>query len=258
MAIITFMSDFGTSDHYVAAVKARILSINPSIQVVDISHEINPFDIGHGAYVLRSVFRDFPEGTIHLVSVDSQGEGINKYIAVKVEDHMFVGADNGLFSMISSKEPTIIAELHQSGDESPNFPARDILSKAAAMLASGSNVQDVGTFTSEYTRLLNRQVKATKQQISGNVIRVDHYGNLITNIEEEVFEILKKGRGYKVSFGREVVEKVSKAYHGVEAGECFVTFSSLGFLEIGINEGNAAELLGLGNESPVQIFFNEE
>ncbi len=257
MAIITFMSDFGTGDHYVAAVKARILGINPGLQIVDISHDINPFDIGHGAYVLRSVFRDFPEGTVHLVAVDSQGSGQNKNIVLKIEDHFFVGADNGLFGMVSEKEPSLIAEIHQSGDERPNFPARELFAKAAAMLASGSNVQDVGNFMSEYNRMLNRQVKATKKQISGHVIRVDHYGNLITNIEEEVFNILRKKRGYRVSFGREVIDKITKAYYDVEAGECFVTFNSLGFLEIGINEGNASELLGLRIESSVQIFFED-
>jgi S-adenosylmethionine hydrolase len=255
MALITFMSDFGTSDHYVAAVKARILSINPGLQIVDISHTIAPFDIGHGAYVLRSVFRDFPEGTIHLVAVDSQGPGKNRNIILKIEDHFFVGADNGLLSMISEKEPTIIAEVHQNEGESPNFPARAVLAKTAAMLASGSHVQDVGNFTTDYYKLLNRQVKATKKQISGNVIRVDHYGNLITNIEEEVFNLLKKDRGYRVSFGREILDSISSAYCDVEAGECFISFNSLGYLEIGINKGNASELLGMGIDSPVQIFF---
>ncbi|MFC2123230.1 S-adenosyl-l-methionine hydroxide adenosyltransferase family protein [Bacteroidota bacterium] len=257
MALITFMSDFGTSDHYVAAVKARILSINPGLKIVDISHNINQFDIGHGAYVLKSVFHDFPEGTIHLAAVDSQGIGKNKNIVLKIEDHFFVGADNGLFSMLSEKDPSIIAELHHSEEECPNFPAREVLAKAAAMLASGSNVQDVGNFTSEYNRLLSRQVKATKKQISGNVIRVDHYGNLITNIEEEVFNILKKNRGYTVSFGREVMDRISTAYCDVEAGDCFISFNSLGYLEIGINKGNASELLGLSIDSPVQIFFSE-
>jgi hypothetical protein len=257
MALITFMSDFGIVDHYVAAIKARILSINPGLNIVDISHEITPFDIAHGAYVLKSVFRDFPKGTVHLVAVDSQGSGKDRSIGIQLEEHCFIGTDNGLFSLISDKEPAMIVELYQSDTEQPNFPAKEIFAKSAAMLASGSSLQDIGNFSEGYNKLLGRQVRATKKQISGNVIRADRYGNLITNIEEEVFKILKKDRGYRVCFGREVVETISKAYYNVEAGECFVTFNSLGLMEIGINQGNAVELLGLGNDSSVQIYFND-
>lgn len=257
MAIITFMSDFGTSDHYVAAIKARILTINPGLDIIDISHEIAPFDIAHGAYVLKSVFREFPKGTVHLVAVDSQGGGKDRSIAMKLEDHFFIGADNGLFSLISDKEPSMIAELHQSGSDKTSFPAREIFAKTAAMLASGSSMEDIGKFCEGPKKLLARQVKATKKQIAGNVIRVDRYGNLITNIEEEVFNMLKKDRGFRISFSREVVEVIHKSYYKVEPGECFVIFNSLGYMEIGINQGNAAELLGLGIDSPVQIFFEE-
>jgi len=258
MAIITFMSDYGTKDHYVAAVKAKILCINPGINIVDISHSIKPFDIAHASYVLKAVFRDFPEGTVHLCCVDTIGPRGSRNVAIKLEDHFFVGNDNGLLSLISEKEPSIMTELFNSDNENCSFPARDILAKAAAMLASGSNLNDVGTFTKEIDRRIARKSRATKKQISGNVIHIDHYGNLVTNIEEEVFNIICKDRKYIIQFAREKLNGINSLSNETEDGDCFVLFNSGGFLEIGINKGNASELLGLKYDSPVNIFFEGE
>ncbi len=257
MAIITFMSDFGMSDHYVSAVKAKIISINPGLRICDISHYIEPYNIAHAAFVLKSVFRDFPKGTIHLIAVNSHGEKVKRYMASKIEDHYFVGADNGLFSLICESEPTMIAELFGSEGDNTSFPAKNILAKAAAMLASGSSMNDIGSYTRDYVRRIDRKFRATKKQISGNVIKVDHYGNLITNIEEEVFEILKKERPYSVQFGREKVEKINTSYNDLDDGDCFAIFNDLGLLEIGITRGNASKLLGLRYDSPVNIVFND-
>ncbi|MGF1636303.1 MAG: S-adenosyl-l-methionine hydroxide adenosyltransferase family protein [Cyclobacteriaceae bacterium] len=252
------MSDFGTTDHYVAAVKAKILSVNPSVNIVDISHYIDAHNLAHAAYVLGSCFRMFPKGTVHLAAVDSVSNRSERYIAVNLEGHFFIGCDNGLFGLISEKEPAFIAELLNQSGEVFTFPARDIMAKAAALLASGSNLDDVGKFSKEYQRLIGRKPKATKKQISGHVIRVDHYGNLITNIDGEVFNTLSKEKKYSVCFAREKVRKVNKNFSEVESGDCFVLFNSGGLLEIGINKGNAAELLGLRYDSPVNIIFDEE
>jgi S-adenosyl-L-methionine hydrolase (adenosine-forming) len=257
MALITFMSDFGMSDHYVAAVKAKILSINPSLRIIDISHEIEPFNLAHGAFVLKSVYKDFPKGTINLVALDDHSGSNNRCLALKLEDHVFVGPDNGIFSLLTETEPSMIAELFTGQEVHSSFLTKTILAKATAMLASGSSLNDVGTFTREYVRKVDRKFRATKKQISGNVIRIDHYGNLITNIEEEVFNILRKDRKYLVQFGRERVEKLNASCHEPEDGECFVLFNDLGLLEIGINKGNAARLLGLKYDSPVSIIFDE-
>jgi S-adenosylmethionine hydrolase len=179
MAIITFISDFGMSDHYVSAVKAKILSINPGLRIIDISHNIEPFNIAHAAYVLKSVYKDFPKGTIHLIAVNSHGERNNRYLTTKIEDHIFVGPDNGIFNLICDQEPSMIAELFNNDIEHTSFPAKNILAKAAAMLASGSGMNDVGAYTKDYVRKVDRKFRAIKKQISGNVIKVDHYGNLI-------------------------------------------------------------------------------
>lgn len=258
MALITFMSDFGESDHYIAAVKARILGINPGLQIIDITHHIDAHNIAHGAYVLRSVFRDFAKGTIHLAAVDTAGIMACRFLALKLEDHFFVVPDNGIFSLVSSKEPALIVEITYPAEASSTFPAREILAKTAALLASGKSLEDVGTYTTEYRRLLDRQVRATKKQITGNVIRVDHYGNLVTNIELETFRHLRNNRPFVVNFARESVDIIHKNYGEVANGDCFVLFNSMGLLEIGIYRGNAAELLGLGYDSPVNINFGQD
>lgn len=251
------MSDFGMSDHYVAAVKAKILSVNPGLRIIDISHNIEPYNIAHATYVLKSVFRDFPKGTVHLIAVNSHGEQNKRFLASKIEDHFFVGPDNGLFSLICEREPTMIAELINHESDQYSFPAKNILAKAAAMLASGSNINDVGDFTNDYLRRIDRKFRATKKQISGNIIRVDHYGNLITNIEKEVFNILVKNRRYTIQFGREKVDKIYNSYNALDDGDCIAMFNELGLLEIGINKGNASKLLGLRYDSPVNIIFDD-
>lgn len=259
MALITFMSDFGDGDHYVAAVKAMILRMNPGLNIVDISHSIEVYDLAHASYVLGSVFREFPEGTVHLVAVDSVGDPGSGFIGAQLEGHYFICSDNGLISLISEKEPAMVAQLFDG--ENPggsNFPARDILAKAAAKLAGGAALDDIGTFTSDYRRLIPRKYRATKKQISGHVVRVDHYGNLITNIDEEIFNLLRKGRNYTVVIGREKVTSVNHLSNEVDNGDCFVIFNSGGKLEIGLKRGHASDLLGLGYDSPIHIIFEEE
>jgi S-adenosyl-L-methionine hydrolase (adenosine-forming) len=257
MAIVTLLTDSGESDHYVASIKAKIISINPGIRIVDISHRINPCDIGHGAFVLRSVFREFPKGTVHLVGVDASGSRGDAAIALQLEDHLFVGSDNGFFGLISEKTHQQLAELNSVNPITTTFPERDIFAPAAAKLASGVALTDLGKPMPAFRRMIDRQVKATKKQITGSVIRVDNYGNLITNIPKEAFDILSKGKAYTVQFGGEKFRRIQTLYSQAEQGECFLVFNSLGFLEIGIYKGNASELLGLEYDSTVNIIFEE-
>jgi S-adenosylmethionine hydrolase len=258
MALITFTSDFGEEDHYVAGVKAGILKENPELQIVDVSHSIHPFDIAHGAFVLKSVYRDFPEGTVHLVAVNTVYDTAPRYIALQWEGHYFIGPDNGILSLVNDQEPAELVVIDWEGLKTATFSSRDILGVAAARLAGRKDLNALGEPTREYTRLLGRQLKATKKLIAGNVVRVDHYGNLITNIEREIFSILHKERTFIIKFGKEVSPRIHAYYNSVEPGECFIIFNSLGLLEIGINKGNAAELLGLGYDSPVMIQFEDQ
>ncbi|CAN5324982.1 SAM-dependent chlorinase/fluorinase [soil metagenome] len=257
MAIVTLLTDSGESDHYVAAIKAKVLSTNPGLTIIDISNKINACDIAHGAFVLKSVFRDFPKGTVHIVAVDAAGNRGDAFFAMGLEDHFFVGVDNGLMGLVSDKNQQSLIELNTISPVFTTFPEKDILAPAAARLASGVSISTLGKSLATFKKMTDRHVKATKKQILGHVIRVDNFGNLITNIEKETFEILSKGKVYTISFGGEKMRRVHTNYYQAEQGDCFVLFNGLGLLEIGIYKGNANELLGLSYDSPVNIIFEE-
>lgn len=255
MAVITFMSDFGTDDHYVAAVKAAMQSVAPNQSIVDISHHIRPYDIAQAANVLKHVYKDFPKGSVHLVAVDSMKAKSN-LIAIELDDHFFVGFDTGLFSLISKMKPSQVAIL-EAGKST--FPAKDILSKAALSLANGKGVKSLGMPADQIMELYARQLKVTKREIAGNVVHVDSYGNLITNIERAEFEKMMELNGSGVQFtiqvGRQSFSELQSYFTEVESGDCYILFNSSDYLQIGINRGNASGLLGLRVDSPISIEF---
>ena len=254
MPLITFTSDFGLTDHYTAAVKAKLYSGIPSLQVIDISHEIDNFNIAHASFVLRSIYRDFPDNSIHLIAVGSSSAS-EDCIAVHLDNHYFLSSDNGIISLLTEREPDRIIKLEYL--KPTNFVARDILAPAAVAIANGKELTEMGTKVSEMQRKLPRQLKANKRLIAGNVIHVDHYGNLITNIDRFTFEVLSKNSDFEVIFGRERFDSIHDTYYDVDYGECVLFFNSLQLLEISINQGSAAQLLGLQYDSPVQILFDK-
>ncbi|HEX7015083.1 MAG TPA: SAM-dependent chlorinase/fluorinase [Cyclobacteriaceae bacterium] len=257
MAIVTLLTDSGEIDHYVAAIKARILRANPAAVIVDLTHRIATCDIAHAAFVLRSVFREFPPGTVHLTGVHATGNRDDQPIALQLEDHFFIGSDNGLFSLISDCAPQEVVVL-DTGESGPGtFPERDLFAPTAAQLAAGTPLHELGKPVESFKRMTDRQVKATRKLISGNVIHVDSYGNLITNIPRSTFEAVRQDRPFTVQFGGEKFRRLYTRYNQAEEGECVLLFNSLGLLEIGIYKGNASELLGLTYDSMVNISFQE-
>lgn len=255
MAIVTFLSDFGRSDHYVAAVKASILREFPEANIVDLSHEIGVGDMGHAAHTLASVFRDFPPGTVHLVGVSNSNARRPRCIAIELEGHYFVGEDSGMFMLLSEQQPTEMVDL---GGEVNTFSAKHTLGPVAGKLASGQALMEVGQAITAIQRFTQTRSKATKQQIAGNIVRVDHYGNLITNILKFDFEAIMKINNYcpyEINFRREKIGIIHDNYFDVAQGECFVVFNSTGQLMIGVLQGNGSQLLGLHISDQVFIDF---
>ncbi len=255
MAIITFTSDFGLRDAYVAIVKAKILSINSSLTIVDVSHHVEPSNLADGAFLLGSAYNQFPKGTVHLAAIDSVGARGDKYIALEFNNHFFVGTNNGLLSLITHEEEVKVFELpylHKS-----TFPAKDVLAENAAKLASGESIESLGPELQNFKRLIGRSVRATMKEIAGTVIKIDYYGNLITNIRKTIFNDIEKGRKYVIKFGRQEAFRFNNQSNEVEPGDWFVYFNHQGFMEIGIRNGNASQLLGLRFDSPVWIKFEE-
>ena len=251
------MSDFGDNDHYVAAVKAVIVSQNPNQAIIDTSHKIRRHDIGHAAYVIKQIYRSFPTNTVHLIAVDPVQKGFEELVAVRLKNQYFVSHDSGIFSLIHSQPPDHIVQLKRM---TSTFLAKDFLAPAACHLANGEDMESLGTIKSELQMRVDRQLKATKREIVGQVIHIDYYGNLITNINrgefEKILELLGGNPTYAIRFAREQFLKIHQTFNDVESGECFVLFNAYGFLEIGINKGRACDLLGLRMETPVHIEFN--
>jgi S-adenosyl-L-methionine hydrolase (adenosine-forming) len=257
MAIITFTSDYGQSDFYVAAVKAKILTTNPESTIVDVSHQVKLYDIIHAAFLVRSVFKDFPEGTVHLIAINEISLTTKDFIAACIENHYFLVPNNGILSLISEQPPTELVLIKDIADHQSSFPVKDLMAPIAAKIASGGPLIEFGEPINEIVRSLPRYIKATKKQIVGNVMRIDIYGNLITNIPKDVFELLNPGK-FKIEFRKEIISEISKSYLDVENADAFAIFNSANFLEIGILNGNGSNLLGLKEESAVYINFERE
>lgn len=254
MGLITFTSDFGFRDHYVAAVKAKILSQFPECIIVDISHAIEPFNIAHADYVLGAVFQEFPAGTVHLIGVDSHGSKSGRFHAALYKGHYFLLPDNGLLSLITEDQPDKVIEIHVDTPHLP-FPVKDILAPAAVYLAKGGDIEVLGEPTYNFAHLLKRQLRLNDHSVTGHVIHVDRYGNLVTDITRDSIETIAHGRTFTIHFGRETITRIFSKYSHVDDGECCCMYNSQGLLCIGINKGHAAELLGLGFDSQVDVRF---
>lgn len=259
MSLITFLSDFGWRDHYVAAVKAKILSEDANLQVVDISHNISKHNIIHAAYVLKSMYKDFPEGSVHLVAVNSRSEPKEAMIAIEIKNYFFLGSNNGLLSLLREKDPDKIVKIMPEEEITGNFPAKDILAAAAVKILKAKSIEGIGKpmTAEEFKQFTMPRVKATREIIQGHVVHIDDYGNLITNILQYDYDILSKGKSVQIKFRNYSLTGVQQYYHESQGGEAFAIFNDQGVLEIGIMQGNAAELLGMEYNSMVSVKFGD-
>ena len=257
MSLITLLTDFGYRDHYVAALKARLLHLAPAVPVVDISHGIEPFNIAHAVHVLQAVFRDFPAGTAHVVGLNDHGAGPEPgWHAALFEGHYFLSADNGILALLADGVPEQLVALPAAAGTIS--PTRDVLLPAAVALARGEPLSSLGPAVGALHQLNNRQLRLQDHRITGHVAYVDLYGNLITNISRTAVEAVGHGRPLAVHFGRDVVREVHPHFSAVPPGEAVVVFNSQDYLCLGICQGNAAELLGLHFDSQVDVRFPME
>jgi S-adenosylmethionine hydrolase len=259
MGIITLTTDLGLKDHYVGVVKGNIYKLCPEANVVDITHQIPPYDILQAAFTLKNCFKDFPEGSIHIIGVNPEASEEANHLVVEFKGHYFIGADNGVFSLIFEEEKaTNIYELNiKSVDETFSFPTKDVFAKAACHLAKGGTLEMIGNKTDELLEKSLFRAVAVGNIIKGMVIHVDHYGNIITNVEETYFKAFGQGRDFTIEFrqGDYNINTLSKSYSDVPEGEKLALFSSSHLLEISMNRGNASKLLGLKESDIVRIEF---
>lgn len=258
MNLITLLTDYGTKDHYVASVKGKLYSESPSTQIIDISHQVSPFNIQQAAFILSNSYHQFPEGTVHLVAVnetsgDIQADSPDKLVAIQYNKHFFVGCDNGIFSLIMENPATIIVNIENS--ENQSFPTLTKLANAALHLTNGGDISDLGWPTENLKELNKIEPGLSKNRIDGKVLYVDNYGNLITNIHKSEFDKIHRKRKIFISFERQELRTIHTSYNEVEKGMVMSIFNEQGNLEIAINTGNASELFDLNIGSDVQINF---
>jgi S-adenosylmethionine hydrolase len=277
MSIITLTTDFGIKDHFVGAVKGAIYSSVPDAKIVDISHGISPFNITETAYILKNTYENFPEGTIHIVGVDSELNEDNKHIAMLLNGHYFVCPDNGLISMIASEiKPTKLVEINIHDRLESSFSVLDVFVQVAAHIARGGTLEVIGKPLSTYKKLFELQPKVSgnMKSISGNIIYIDNYGNVISNITEKLFMEVGKGRKFTLVASRYTFDKIYHKYCDVvdfsltpasrqNDGSKLAIFNSAGYIEIAIYKSNlttvggASSLLGLNYRDSITLEFEE-
>ena len=257
MPIITLLSDWGLTDHYVASVKGAILSRIPDAVIVDISHNIRLFDIKHASFVMRNAWHTFPVGTIHIIGVDSIESDKHPHVIVKSEGHYFIGADTGLISLILNDKPEQIISISVNQDSGYyTFPARDRFVKVATLLATGTPMGELGETLASLNPKTLLQPDFDGKVIYGKVMHIDHYENVFVNITDRFVKECMGKNPYSITYKKEKIPLV-KAYGDVREGYTCALFASNGFLQIAVNRGRAASLLGVTMDNDVFLELNK-
>jgi S-adenosyl-L-methionine hydrolase (adenosine-forming) len=255
--MITLLSDFGTEAHFVGAMKGVIANIAPGAPVVDITHEVPPFEISTAAFLLDQAWRYFPAGSIHVSIVDPGVGSQRRPILIASQGHYFIGPDNGLFSLVL-QDPKAVARVLDKPkfwlpSQSSTFHGRDIFSPVAAHLSKGLKPSQLGKRIGDPWRSpLFEPVRQSRRTYAGAVLFTDRYGNLVTNFKIENFPTLRN-RPFQMQAGLETVELFAGTYAGIPPGELAVIPASSGHYEVAMREASAAKRLGLANGSPVEL-----
>jgi len=256
--LITLTSDWGIKDHYLAVIKGTILSQLPEVKIIDISHDINKFDILQASFILKNCFSFFPEGSIHIIGINTTASISEPHTMVLYRGHYFIAADNGIFSLLFDEKPTLIIELSLIQDSDYfTFSERDVFIKAAVMIARGSKAEELGIVKNSFNDKITLSPIIEPDSIKGTVIFVDSYENVFVNITEKIFKEHGRGRTYTISFRYHEITEITESYADVKEGEITALFSTTGYLEITQNKGYVSSLLDLKVGDTVRITFQD-
>ena len=274
MSIITLTTDYGLKDHFVGALKGKILSENPEISIVDISHDIDPFNTVEASYIISAAYASFPKGTVHLIGVDIELNKENKHIVMQWNDHYFIAADNGILSMLSQKivpQKMVSINIHDRLHEEATD--LDVFVKVACHIANGGLLNVIGKEIKTIKEVtdLNAKVLNDGEILKGYVVYIDHFGNVVTNISKKQFLEVAKGRPYEIVLKTKNIKTILPNYSAIATsdkydiknyeGEKLALFNSAGFLEIAVfrsnpsKVGSANSLLGLNYRDAITIKF---
>jgi len=256
MAVITLTSDWGQKDYYAGAVRGAILRNLPDARIVDVSHNIPAFDLNQAAFIIRNAYPCFPEGSIHILAINTEAAVETPHTVVFHKGHYFIGADNGIFSLLFDEKPDKIIELDIIQDTDYfTFPSRDVFVKAACHIAAGQPFEQLGFPKDGILQKMAFQPVIHSNLIRGKVIYIDNYENVFVNITESLFREAVKNRKFAITFRSHNyrITEISKSYKDVNQGDMLALFSSSGYIEIAIREGKASSLLGLKMDQLVTV-----
>lgn len=239
MSIITLLTDFGTSDSYVAEVKGVLLSRAPAATVVDVTHDVPPGDVRAGGYILSRSWPRFPAGTVHLAVIDPGVGTARRALAAQAGGHCFVAPDNGLLSVLPDDARFVALPVLR--DASPTFHGRDVFAPAAARLATGARLEELGTPAADVVRRPGSTPRVAESTVLGEIVYIDRFGNLISNIPRDLIRM-----GASITIGQTAVGPLRRTFGDVATGTLVAYVGSGGTVEIGVREGSAARVLGVG------------
>jgi S-adenosylmethionine hydrolase len=256
-SIITLTTDFGLSDHFVGVMKGVIFSLHPAARIVDITHDVGAFEITEGAFVIAEASRWFPRGTVHVAVVDPGVGTARRPILVEAAGHLFLAPDNGVLSMLFAREKHKVRAL--TNDKlflkpvSSTFHGRDIFAPVAAHLAQGLAPARCGAIVRDYLRLdFHQPVRTGRRFWTGAVLKIDGFGNLITNFHIDEFPAIAS-RPLQLAIGTRRLTQLVATFAAGPAGEPVLVVGSSGYLEVAVNQGSAASLLGVGVGAPAEL-----
>jgi S-adenosyl-L-methionine hydrolase (adenosine-forming) len=258
-ALITLTTDFGTTDHFAGTMKGVILGIAPNAQIVDISHEVQAFEVTDGAFTIAEAYRYFPKKTIHVVVVDPGVGSTRRPLLAEMAGQYFIAPDNGVLSMIFARERAkvrhIANERYFLQPVSRTFHGRDVFAPVAAHLAAGVPPARFGKLIEDHLRLaFQAPTRTGKHTWTGSILKVDRFGNLITNLQIDEFPQVRT-RAFGLNVGFQTVSRLALTFTECTAGEIVVLVGSSGYLEVATNQASAAKALGCGAGSPVELVF---
>src|SRR5438105_4904397 len=257
--IITLTTDYGTNDHLVGTLKGVILKINPDVTIVDITHDVAPYDLLDGALAIGSSYSYFPPRTIHVVVVDPGVGTDRRPLLVSGETQYFVAPDNGVLSLVYEREQTVLVrhanvEHYYLQPVSNTFHGRDVFAPIAAWLSKGSQASAMGEEIADYKKFSMPRPKSADGMAKGVVLRTDSFGNIVTNFRAEDLPAAAVESGaVNITLGAHSINKLVDTFAKGNPGEPFAYIGSNGFLEIGVNRGNAAKSLGIGRGAQVTL-----
>ena len=275
MSIITLTTDYGNKDYSVSELKAKIYNEITDVRIVDISHNISPFNLTEAAYIIKSAYRHFPKGSIHIIGIESDLTPENAHIAMKFDDNYFIGADNGIFSMIIGDfKADSMVEINIHKNYNNTITANDVFVKIATHISRDGKLEVIGKKIDSIKEIkdIKPVVSNDNNQIIGSVIYIDNYGNVVTNITQNIFDKIAKSRAFTIYARNVKFDKIFNNYSDAidysipkdkreEDGKKIALFNNLGYLELSIYKsnpstvGSASTLFGLGYRDQISVHF---